>query len=369
MPVDYDKDIIKHYVRKNGLVIPFKKIMNHAERHYGGKERAERFKYLTFCAKNAIDVFLFEKEKLLYRDGVSKRLVNVYFCEENLEDFTTIQKLIGSAKQGFYGNFNELMLSKFPNKKNKGEFDEEESPAERNKLRVKEIQISLYQSFPFDAINLDIYGNYFPENDSRYSEQCKILSKILELQKNKIEDYSIDKFILFLTVYTPIKEKQINKEVHKIFLHDLNANFSYNSFKSNFENKYKSSNINNLLYHLFFSLSFFKLVLLKESYRNGWEVNLLDLYCYDRKFSKSSEQYKMSNYVLEFNRNERLDVIKDFGSLVPLVIENNYLNELEKFINNFPKDVPQEEEISIDIKKDLENVVNFRNEFLRSIEN
>lgn len=231
---DYDTDSVKHLIRRKSWLTPIEKIQRKAERDFSKDRRNERFKYFTFCAKNALDVFMLEKEGLLYRDPETKRLVNVFFCEENDEDFVVIEKLIGSSEtvQGFYGNFNDLISRDFSEVESinieEGEslFDEDEEEETRRLRRLKQSQEDLLNSFPFDVINFDIYGNFFPEGDNRYSEQIKVLSKLFELQKNN-KGYQINEFLLILTIYTPVQDGQINQDVITLFHQYLHSNFAY----------------------------------------------------------------------------------------------------------------------------------------------
>lgn len=367
---NYDNDVIKHYVRRKGWIEPFVKIYRKVERDFSSKKRPERFKYLTFCAKNAIDVFLLEKEKILYRDPKTNRLVNVYFCEENDEDFIIIQSLIGSASQGFFGNFAKLLFGNYNSVETSDgneEFVESEDVLKRKLIRLKESQKNLFETFPFDIINFDIYGNAFPESQDRYSEQCKMFSKLLELQRGG-PDYEISKFLLYLTVFTPVDKKQINSKTSSEFKGILYNNLKYDFFKNKVKEKYRTDDINSLDFHIQYVLGFLKLVVIRESYKHGWNVKLIELYCYDRKFKHNDEPYKMSCYILEFIRDTRLDnTQQDFIGSIPTIVEADYQTELTNFLDKFPIHVPSESSIESDIHEDLKSTVKFREDYLKSI--
>jgi len=369
---NYDTEVVKHYVRKSSWLQPFKAAYNRAERDYKNSKRTDRFKYLTFCAKNAIDVFLLEKEGLLYRDTETSRLVNVYFCEENDEDFIAIKQLIGSENQGFYGKFEKLLFEEFeldePESDNE-EFNEVDDEAVRQLIRLKESQDKLYASFPFDAINLDVYGHLFPKNGDRYSEQCKMFSKVLDLQKSE-DGIPISKFVLYLTVFTPLEENEMNQEAYNELLGSLFENMKYDFFRNGIKDKYDVETPDKLDFHIKYTFGFLKKVILREAYKHGWVVKVSDLYCYDRSFKKSNDRYKMSCYVLEFEREQNLDNSPaDFQGAIPSIVENKYKVEIERFINSFPKNAPSKDNISNTIREDLEGVVEFREKFLQSIKN
>ena len=67
-------------------------------------------KYLTFCAANAVDVFLFLQEGVLQRDPETDVVLGTYFCEKYPAEFNEITQLIGASEQGFLGNFEEMIL-------------------------------------------------------------------------------------------------------------------------------------------------------------------------------------------------------------------------------------------------------------------
>ena len=93
--IDWDEDVVKHYVRQQAW-LPAAREQMEASRQSGREP-----KYLTFCAANAIDVFLFLKEGLLKRDSETDIILNTYFCERRAEEFNEISNMIGAHDQGF----------------------------------------------------------------------------------------------------------------------------------------------------------------------------------------------------------------------------------------------------------------------------
>ena len=72
--LDWDKDVVKHYVRRFGWLPA-------ASAQFAASIDANRDpKYFTFCASNALDVFLLLNEGVLRRDPktdvVSRELLN-----------------------------------------------------------------------------------------------------------------------------------------------------------------------------------------------------------------------------------------------------------------------------------------------------
>ena len=77
--IDYSSDILKHYVRRNGW-LPACKEQSHTIRNRSPKIP---LRYFTFCAAQAIDVFMLEHEGILKRSTQTGRLEGIYFCEKN----------------------------------------------------------------------------------------------------------------------------------------------------------------------------------------------------------------------------------------------------------------------------------------------
>lgn len=367
--LNYNTDSVKHYVRYNGWVEAFRAIKNHADREHKQRRKPERCKYLTFCAAQAVDVFMLERLSYIHRDPETRRLSNVYFCENDEESFSIISKLIGSEQQGFFGDFVSIVLQDINNDEdiqdNKDPFDEPETSAQRETLRLKQVKKSLLQVFPFDVINLDFYGNFFPKYEGRYSDSCQAYKQVLTLQKVN-ENYSCVKFTMFLTVYTPVEIRQINQDSFESLEGTIFSNFAYPKFREAFGDKFGHNDPGSLDIHLRFIIGFVKQIVFKESYQLGWQPFLKDVFCYDRYKPKSGELYKMSTFIVEYKRNDTLQAL-DFAGSIPEVVKEDYLNQLHNLITNKPVIVPQEAEVPQDVKEDLDSVISFRNTFLKEI--
>lgn len=366
--LNYNRDIVKHYVRYHGWRNSFRAIKNYVEREIRRNKRVERCKYLTFCAAQAIDVFMLESEGYIFRDPTTNRLTNVFFCENDEESFSLITKMIGNEVQGFFGDFEEIVLQDLDELvvNPSDPFDEPSSEKEREKIRLKEVKKSLLKSFPFDVINLDLYGNFFPGNQGRYSDACKTYNEVLELQK--IENgHSCNRFLMFLTVYTPVLPNQINRESMNHLILTLNQNMGYERFRNGFMSRFNHISPNEIDFYLQFVIGFAKQVIFKESYRIGWQPTLKEVYCYDRMNEGKEEPYKMSTFVVEYRRNTALG-ISDFVGAIPNAVEEDYLNQLEDLVLNQPHIVPNVDQIDSVIMENLAQIVEFRNEFLKKID-
>ncbi len=159
--VNYATDILKHYVRKHGWLPACRK-----QRSVVRPSKTKPLRYFTFCAAEAIDVFMLEYFGILKRSDSTGRLESVFFCEKDEEAFGKIASLIGSPAQGFQGEFEKIVLFEDDNEtRNRELYAEVEEPLPahvRKKLRYKDAHHRLKQAFPFDVINLDVFGNMFP---------------------------------------------------------------------------------------------------------------------------------------------------------------------------------------------------------------
>jgi len=373
--LNYNTDIIKHYVRYHGWLKPFKTIVNHIDGLIKRGQRADKCKYLTFCAVQAIDVFMFEQLKYLYRNENSKRLENVYYCENDEQSFSIIQRLIGSSDQGFFGDFKKIVLLKESDVivNSADPFDEPETAEEREKLRLLGVKKSLVAKFPFDVINLDLYGNFFPENEAKYSETFQTYQQILQLQKLR-NGHECRRFLMYLTVYTPITDhaRFIKKDVMSTFEGVLLQNLMHEEFSSALEETYGHSNPKKLDVYIKFILGFTKQVLFKETYNLGWQPKIIDILCYDRQHPADKEKadghkYKITTFIVEYTRNEELEKGNRLDGDIHSSVEKDYKEQLFSIVTNKPEEVPSEREIDQKVSQDLKKIVEFRNKFLEEL--
>ncbi|WP_375584800.1 hypothetical protein [Cyclobacterium xiamenense] len=366
--LNYNTDVVKHYVRYYGWIKPFKSILNFVDAEIKKGRRDNNCKYLTFCAAQAIDVFLFEYLKYLYRNEKTNRLENVYFCENDEESFSIIQKMIGSSEQGFFGDFKQIILQDETEQIGNIDdpFDEPETEDEREKLRLIELKKGLLAKFPFDVINLDIYGNFFPNSEKRYSDAFQTYKGVLEQQKR---GNTCKRFLMYLTVYTPVlnKPRYVNPDVITSFEMVLLGNLVYPEFEQAFLNKYGHTDPRNIEVYQKFILGFTKQILFKETYKLGWKPKLHNMMAYDRIHHDNNAKYKITTFVVEYRRDSALDGFDDFDGNVYEEIEEDYKAQLFNIVTNKPEYVPSEDQIPKEVSENLLSTVAFRNAFLKKI--
>ena len=145
-------DTKKHYVRVHGWLPVFKRY---------AAMRKEGVRYLTLCAKMAIDIRYFCLKNLLLHDDKEKKYPTVAFIEQDAQDYATIAETLGTTKLGIKGDLEGILLE----------------PA-----TFPEDHKALIESFPYDIINLDFTGDVVPENDPPYNSTIKAIERIMQAQ-------------------------------------------------------------------------------------------------------------------------------------------------------------------------------------------
>jgi hypothetical protein len=146
------RDAKKHYVRLNGWLPIFREYF---------KLRSGEPRYLTLCAKDAIDIRYFRHKGLLPYDSEQKAFPTVAFIERDPQDYASIAEGLGTTKLAIRGDLEEILVKPEENIENSA---------------------LLRGSFPYDVINLDFTGQVVREDDPPYSQTIQAIEKIIELQ-------------------------------------------------------------------------------------------------------------------------------------------------------------------------------------------
>src|SRR5437660_1637212 len=108
MAIDFENDIVKHYVRLNGWLPLCRQRLKTIQ----ATEGERRLRYFTFCARHAMDVLMLDVAKVLIRSA-SKRFDSVVFFDRDQESILdTIKRIPGAI--GFPGNFISIVLLEDP---------------------------------------------------------------------------------------------------------------------------------------------------------------------------------------------------------------------------------------------------------------
>lgn len=159
-------DIKKHYVRLNGWLPVFQR--------YSGLRNGQ-VRYLTLCAKYAIDVRYFRQKGFLPYDEEQKAYPTVTFVEKDAQDYAIIAEGLGTTRLGIKGDLEDILVNPEQNADNAG------------KLR---------ESFPYDIINLDFTGEVVRGDDPPYSQTIRAIERIIEFQ-NAANCHSWHMFLTF----------------------------------------------------------------------------------------------------------------------------------------------------------------------------
>lgn len=150
------RDLKKHFVRVNGW-LPILRV--HARR------TGSQVKYLTLCAKEAIDVRYFANEGLIPRNREANEYPTLTFVESDEEDYAIIAETLGRVRLAIRGRIETVLLD-----------------------RTHASHGELVESFPHDVINLDFCGDVVPPNDHPYSTTLRCIDKTIQLEAESQAD-------------------------------------------------------------------------------------------------------------------------------------------------------------------------------------
>ena len=335
MPINFETDPLKHYVRKYGWLPAAK------EQTRTIKNRSKRIplRYFTFCAAGAMDVFMLEREGILKRSEEMGRLEGVYFCEENDENFGIIADLIGKPENGFLGTFEDIVLfeddEETDGKELKDELESSDAYSDevREKLGYKDTHYRLREAFPFDIINLDVCGAMFPPKEGIMAPLLESIIQILEWQtksKFPINDQECKQFTLFLTSH--ISQNQINNTAIQQLTDLVIGNMRNLDFQEAFIKRYKHDQVQKLIsqdFADFFCLALPKFIIQRALYNHGWEVTPGPTYLFhrDNKWDKN-KPYQIMHAISVYKR------IQGFRERVDVPNTNQYIRSVTQLINN-----------------------------------
>lgn len=364
--IDYRTDIPKHFIRTNGWLPACKKQKQAIRR----RSKKIPLRYFTFCAAEAIDIFMLEREQILQRSEQTGRLESVYFCEKDQQAFGKIADLIGSPEQGFEGDFVRIVLFE-EDDDTLGRSLEDDIPYSQltekiyRKLKYKDAHYRFRQAFPFDIINLDVFGVMFPPRRGVIAPLLKSLIQIIEWQTNSrfpINDQLCKQFTLFLTSH--IDPAQTDDEAIEQLSNRLTTNISSNvDFQTAFKKRYGHQEVMRLVndnFAEFFCLAFPKFIIYRSLFHFGWQVTYGPTYLYNRDDKwEEDKQYQIMHSVSVFER------IPGFGERLDETGDEEYARAVTKIVNDgimwvdrFIEDTQTKRELT----EDLSEIVQFRDQ-------
>ena len=361
MQINFETDPLKHYVRKYGWLAAA------SEQKQAVENRSKRIplRYFTFCAAEAIDVFMLEHEGILKRSEQTGRLEGVYFCEADPDKFGVIADLIGSPEQGFQGEFEKIVLFEDDDDTKEKAFEDDEfhSAEIRKKLRYKDAHHRLREAFPFDIINLDVCGVMFPPRKDIMAPLLKSIIQILKWQwesKFSISGRECNQFTLFLTSHIDPDDTNQNAigQLENRVVQNIREN---GNFRTAFIKQYGHNQVKKLVrenFAEFFCIALPKFIIHEALFRLGWEVTCGPTYLYNRDYKReANKQYQIMHTVSVYER------IHDFGQSLDTPSANQYTQLVTQLVNDQIKwidDVINNLDVNRELEEDLKRIVELR---------
>ena len=363
MPINFEKDLLKHYVRTHGWLAAAK------DQKHAIRNRSKRIplRYFTFCAAGAIDVFMFEREGILKRSEETERLEDVYYCEEDLENFGLIAGLIGSPEKGFQGAFEEIVLFK-DDEDTEGRTLVDDNPYSLElweKLRYKDAHCRLRNAFPFDIINLDVFGVMFPSEQEIITPLLDSITQILRWQTESrfsINNRECKRFTLFLTSHidSDLTDKTAIQQLENRVIDNINTSAE---FQSAFFNKYEHSEVKKLInesFAEFFCVALPKFMIHEASFAHGWQVTCGPTYLYNRDNRwNGNKHYQIMHTVSVYER------IPGFQQSLDAPSTGQYIQSVTQLVNDGVKwvdDVVEDPNVRQELREDLKQIVKLRDQ-------
>ena len=366
--LDWDDDVTKHFVRRE-VWLPAALDQANMCRDLGREP-----KYLTFCAAEALDVFLFLNNGILTRDSHSNCVTNAFFCEKDPLDFAEITRLIGSAEQGFLGDFTDIVLFTDDDETQGKEFNDlgVRYPRElRNRLSTKARNRRLREAVPFDVLNLDIYGTFFPPKAGVLSPMLTSIRTLLDWQTDSAEhDHTFASFTLFLTAHVEcgrVNESAFNELIEMV----ANNRSAYAGFSEALERRFGTSEPSEIAttdFDGFYSTALSKVVV-SEAFQRGWKASVpfSGLYKRTRQTSEGAEasEYSMLAWTCRFER-----LIPEEAQLgLPHAPRDSEYATLISQLPKEPEDIDlAAQSVHDEVQADLSQVISSREEYVLEIQ-
>ncbi|MCK4405801.1 MAG: hypothetical protein KAV43_04770 [Hadesarchaea archaeon] len=326
--VNFDKHYPKHCVRYYGWLPASKK--------YKKLAKKDSLKYFTLCAKQAIDVFMFESEKLLSRDA-KRKLPNVIICENDIAAAAEILTLVRPplSESIIVGELEEILT--FRDTKETMGLSPDNDVRDRRirrQLGIKRKFELLKKFFPFDIINFDTFGNFFnppPNKNKLYAS----FSKIFELQQG------VDTFLLFVT--TPIYH--IHPDSESILKRDFEFNVSsYQSIRDALKSSLGTTDYNRIAMEKKVAVGFAKSMVIPAARKKGWGYKHQGIFVYE-----TPNRQKMLSSVIQFSKNSTTSD------------DSAYVKDIVHIINEMPKYYSYEASLKNgEVRTHLKHVIKYR---------
>jgi hypothetical protein len=329
--IDYDTYYGKHCARFYGWLPA-------AKDHKSKIQKSP--KYFTLCGAQAIDVFMFEHERVLTRDKNNK-LPNVIVCEDMEDAWIEILRVVRPPvdEAVILGKLQDILTFEDDEDTRDRSPDEDEPDFRiRQKLIIKGKFEQVKKHFPFDIINFDPCEGLV-DSDLEANKLYQAFKRIFELQK------STNGFLLF--VNSDITD--IHSNVQSRFRSDFESNVSkYPNIRDTLlsdgittydkiddENKRKA-------------VGFAKSIVMSAARSEGWNCEHQGVYIYEYEPGGT----KMLSLVVKLSKTQNKPD------------EATYVQDVIRIIKSMPNYYPYQEynEVSAEdkVKEHLEKVKKYR---------
>lgn len=323
----------------------------HSARFYGwlpaslehkARLKEKPIKYFTLCAEEAIDIFMLEKEGVLRRDS-NRELPNVFICEKENNVASKILNLVRPPlKEAIFVGALDVILTFKEDKHTVGRDldDDDKNYQIRQKLINRRLYHRLKNSFPFDIINFDPYGNLLDNNKDSNKRLMDSFSKVFELQ------IPLDSFLMFVTI--PLSD--IHKDYTKAFKAGIAKNVKdHPEIEKALNAKYGSAKYDDIEELHRIAIGFSKSVMTPIARKYKWQCNHQGIYVYQNR----DKRHMLSSVIL-LTKSDKFDLdiyVKDVLRIV---------TEMPSY---YPYSDPFKDQIIIDSMKE---VIDYRNEIKES---
>lgn len=253
-------DLRKHYVRVNGWLPIFRA---------HSKATGGRVRYLTFCAKEAIDVRYFALKGLLMRNPEANEYPWLTFVESDEEDYATIAETLGRVRLALHADFEGVLLDfRHPR------------------------HVDLVASFPYHVVNLDFCGHILPRKRHPYNETIRCIDKVVELQAG----VNASEWHLFLTFRA--QRAHANEEANGQLRDIIAGNLGDGDFRAAYGKRSEPEKLSAESYPEFLRVGIAK-ILAHAARNRGYELSMESSWVYGR-YSRQGGAYHIVKLVAGF---------------------------------------------------------------------
>lgn len=359
MPHEFGKwwDCLKKHTKRSQHWLP------RAQQLHDALDGSRRFRYFTLCARTMIDVFMLARDGILSHDASFGNLSEVVFCESDQEDYPEIIEMLGVEGSGFPNRLEPIVLfqdneytAQFPAVGNIQLELENEDLADnlRDALQLKRQHLEFVAKFPFDFLNLDFCGYYYPEPPD-ILEINRTVDKMVGMQNRDTRDEEgkrirVDEFFMAVTCKfnNEVPTEAFNR-LERIVEDNRNRFAEYSAALLASNGTRDPQEWKNADRYDFFLGSWPK-ELLQIAQNHGWTMSFTD-YLHYARVNDEGQPYKILCLVCHLTRREEADTYLAEAIKVLQPANRQFIDEVDK-----------QSTLGLALQEDLAEIVSIRNE-------